>query len=356
MFLVASKNIIKYVIYSIVIIGILSYLTKNKLTRSEFLMVAVPIIALYIILDSVKNVSKMENFSMLDKSSSRRSPSPKSSSRRSPSPKSPSPKSPSPKSSSPKSSSPKSPSPKSSSKNDLKNTATPKEISIIGDELRKLYNALFKKLTDSQAYDKMLEFTKNKNLIQKVYTEKIIKNIEKFSNVNKGFPKLSPKQEQTLIKSLGKTITEVKAGLKSKSSSMSIPKTVPTKTTPKTMKKIIKDAIKEVVKGGSAGSGIEVEGDSDWKYNTFNPKRMRPLGEGLQEWKNDYVILNTDKWAPALVDPPVCKKEKSCPVCPNMSYGYAKQYTTLADFNSSRKVKGPDDINIKYLEKLNRGE
>jgi hypothetical protein len=348
MFLVTSKNIIKYVIYSIVIIGILSFLTKNKLTRSEFLMVALPIIALYIILDSVKNVStKMEKFSMLDKSSSL------SQSPITPSPKTPSPKSPSPKSPSPKSPSPKSPSPKSPSKADLKNTATTKEISIIGDELRKLYNALFKKLSDSQAYSKMLEFTKNTKLIKKVYTEKIIKNIEKFSNVDKGFPKLSPTQEQTLIKSLAKTITEVKAGLKS-TSKKPIPKTIPTKTSPKTMKKIIKSAIKEVVKGGI--SGTEVEGDSDWKYNTFNPKRMRPLGEGLQEWQNDYVLLNTDKWAPSLVDPPVCKKEKSCPVCPNMSFGYAKQYTTLADFNSSRKVKGPDDINLKYLEKLNRGE
>jgi hypothetical protein len=208
----------------------------------------------------------------------------------------------------------------------------------------------------------MLDFTKNTNLIRKVYKEKIIKNIEKFSNVDKGFPKLSPEQEKTLVLSLAKTITEVKAGLQIKSSpktmlktmTKTMPKTVSTKTTPKTMRNIIKSAIKEVVKGGI--SGTEVEGDSDWKYNTFNPKRMRPLGEGLQEWQNDYVILNTDKWAPAFVDPPVCKKEKSCPVCPNMSYGYAKQYTTLADFNSSRKVKGPDDINIKYLEKLNRGE
>jgi hypothetical protein len=39
-----------------------------------------------------------------------------------------------------------------------------------------------------------------------------------------------------------------------------------------------------------------------------------------------------------------------------MSFGYAKQYTTLADFNSSKKIKGPDAINLDYIEKLNRGE
>jgi len=353
MFLVTSKNVIKYIIYSIVIIAILSILTRNKLTRPEFVMVAIPIIALYIILDSAKSISKnistVEKFSMLDNSSI----TPYTQISKSASPKSTSPKSASPKSASPKSASPKSASPKSTSSNkDLKNTASSKEVSIIGDELRKLYNAIFKKLSDAQAYEKMLEFTKNRKLIKKIYTEKIIKNIEKFNNVDKGFPKLNPEQEKTLIKSLAKTITIVKADLKS--STKPIPKTVPTKTTPKTMRNIIKSAIKEVVKGGI--SGTEVEGESDWKYNTFNPKRMRPLGEGLQEWQNDYVILNTDKWAPSLVDPPVCKKEKSCPVCPNMSYGYAKQYTTLADFNSSRKIKGPDDINISYLEKLNRGE
>jgi len=350
MFLVASKNIIQYVIYSIVIIAILSVLTRNKLTRSEVIIVSLPIIALYIIVNCAKNGSlpKMEKFSMLDNSSPQvyaqaESPrsSPKSSSKSSPK-------------SSPNSShkSSSNSSPNSSPKSSPKNTATLEEIKIVGDELRKLFNALFKKLTDKQAYERMLDFTKNTKLIKKVYNDKIIKNIEKFNNVNKEFPKLSPKQEQTLILSLSKTITEVKAGLKS--SSKPIPKTIPTKTSPKTMKKIIKSAIKDVVKGGI--SGTEVEGDSDWKYNTFNPKRMRPLGEGLQEWQNDYVILNTDKWAPSLVDPPVCKKEKSCPVCPNMSYGYAKQYTTLADFNSSKKVTGADTINLGYIEKLNRGE
>lgn len=97
--------------------------------------------------------------------------------------------------------------------------------------------------------------------------------------------------------------------------------------------------------------------NSDWKYNTFNKKNMKPIGEGLQDWKNDYVLLNTDKWAPALNPAPVCKTEKKCPVCPNMSAGYAKTYTTLKDFHSSRKVMPPDTINVDYInDKLNKGK
>jgi hypothetical protein len=97
--------------------------------------------------------------------------------------------------------------------------------------------------------------------------------------------------------------------------------------------------------------------NSDWKYNTFNKKNMKPIGDGLQDWKNDYVLLNTDKWAPALNPAPVCKTEKKCPICPNMSAGYAKTYSTLKDFNSSRKIMPPDTINVDYInDKLNKGK
>jgi hypothetical protein len=96
--------------------------------------------------------------------------------------------------------------------------------------------------------------------------------------------------------------------------------------------------------------------NSDWKYNTFNYKNMKPIGANLQSWSNDYVLLNTDKWAPSINPAPVCKTEKKCPVCPNMSAGYAKQYTTLKDFHSSRKVMPPDTINVDYINnKLNKG-
>jgi hypothetical protein len=39
-----------------------------------------------------------------------------------------------------------------------------------------------------------------------------------------------------------------------------------------------------------------------------------------------------------------------------MSAGYAKQYTTLKDFNASKKIMPPDAINVDYInDKLNKG-
>jgi len=94
---------------------------------------------------------------------------------------------------------------------------------------------------------------------------------------------------------------------------------------------------------------------SDLPYNDYVTQGLLPLGAGLQSWKNDYVLLNTDKWRPAINPIPHCKVEKECPVCPNVGYGFAKQYTTLKEFNKSRKVMPPDTINIDYINKLNEG-
>jgi hypothetical protein len=98
------------------------------------------------------------------------------------------------------------------------------------------------------------------------------------------------------------------------------------------------------------------EDSSDLPYNDYNTPGLLPLGAGLQSWKNDYVLLNTDKWRPAINPIPHCKVEKECPVCPNMSAGYAKQYSTLKDFNKSRKVMPPDNINVDYINRLNAGK
>jgi len=95
---------------------------------------------------------------------------------------------------------------------------------------------------------------------------------------------------------------------------------------------------------------------NNWKYNQHNKKNMEPIGEGLQAWDKDYTLLNTDKWAPYFIPQINYNKPKECPVCPNMSAGYARQYTTLKDFHPSRKVLPPDNINRNYLDKLNKGE
>jgi hypothetical protein len=93
----------------------------------------------------------------------------------------------------------------------------------------------------------------------------------------------------------------------------------------------------------------------DLKYNTqLTPGQMQPLGSYdntfNNKWDNAYTILNTDKWRPPLGKTPVCKQEKECPVCPSMTSGYP---LSVLDFDKSRYVMGPDNINIDYVNQLN---
>jgi hypothetical protein len=94
-------------------------------------------------------------------------------------------------------------------------------------------------------------------------------------------------------------------------------------------------------------------GDPELKYNddeTFEDQSLKPLGENgngfTNEWDHDYILLNTDKWAPSLKPPPVCKTEKKCPVCPNLTSGYPLM---LRDFDSSRRITAPINANIKSM-------
>jgi len=86
------------------------------------------------------------------------------------------------------------------------------------------------------------------------------------------------------------------------------------------------------------------------KDSTFVDQSLKPLGENgngfTNEWDQDYVLLNTDKWAPSLKPAPVCKTEKVCPVCPNLTSGYP---TMLRDFDSSRRITPPINANISSM-------
>jgi hypothetical protein len=99
--------------------------------------------------------------------------------------------------------------------------------------------------------------------------------------------------------------------------------------------------------------GSMYNGDPQTQYNddeTFEDQSLKPLGENgngfTNEWDHDYILLNTDKWAPSLKPPPVCKTEKKCPVCPNLTTGYPLM---LRDFDSSRKITAPINADIKSM-------
>jgi hypothetical protein len=99
--------------------------------------------------------------------------------------------------------------------------------------------------------------------------------------------------------------------------------------------------------------GSMYNGDPLKTYNedaTFTSQLLKPLGENgngfTNEWDHDYILLNTDKWGPALNPPPVCKTEKTCPVCPNMTTGYPLM---VRDFDSSRRVTPPIKADITSM-------
>jgi len=77
---------------------------------------------------------------------------------------------------------------------------------------------------------------------------------------------------------------------------------------------------------------------------------LQPLGangDGLtNEWDQDYVLLNTNKWGPALNPPPVCVAEKECPVCPSLTSGYP---LALRDFDSTRRITPPIQANTPAM-------
>ena len=262
MFTELNKTIVKYVIYAITVFAIINYMTKSKLSTSEYILIGLPIIGVYIILDSMSNRNAKATITKV----------------------------------------------------------SPEKFEV---ESAENFTASSASPTNTTVSSVSSASSKASNLSPSV--SKVVKQAVKNAVKNVVSPKRQSKRQSK--KDCGCSDNAIA--------------------------KKIKDLEQRV---NSLRTLDRTPEDSDLEYNQFNTHNMRPLGEGLQSWKNDYIILNTDKWAPAQNPPPVCKTEKKCPVCPHVSAGFAKNYTTLKDFNPSRKVMGPDNINSSYLEKLNKGK
>jgi ribosome-binding protein aMBF1 (putative translation factor) len=79
--------------------------------------------------------------------------------------------------------------------------------------------------------------------------------------------------------------------------------------------------------------------------NTLEP--LGQNGDGFTNgWDQDYTLLNTNKWAPSLNPPPVCKAEKTCPVCPSITSGYP---LSLKEYDSSRKITPPINADLASM-------
>ena len=113
----------------------------------------------------------------------------------------------------------------------------------------------------------------------------------------------------------------------------------------------------------------EVPMDDEMSYSQLLKEQHESLGLGTgKKWEYGYSYLHNDKWSIPERRVPVCKTEKRCPVCPTTGFPSDHKHfnlntvdsnstypVSLEDFNSSREIKQPDNISIKYTkEKLNK--
>lgn len=107
----------------------------------------------------------------------------------------------------------------------------------------------------------------------------------------------------------------------------------------------------DIVASGSRAKNDVIK-ETDMKYNITSYHTVPPnLNKGSFEY--GYSFLPPANWYPTPPFPPVCVAEKQCPVCPVYTTGTNVE---LKEWDSSRRVTPPDEINVKYIEeKLNSG-
>ena len=91
---------------------------------------------------------------------------------------------------------------------------------------------------------------------------------------------------------------------------------------------------------------------SDMPYNDYN---HIPIPKDYVSTSTDYgySFLPPEKWYPEPPNPPICVTEKRCPVVPLYTTGTNIE---LKEWDDSRKMLPPDNINTKYVkEVLNAG-
>jgi hypothetical protein len=87
------------------------------------------------------------------------------------------------------------------------------------------------------------------------------------------------------------------------------------------------------------------------KYYDLNSLPIEGINSG--SFEAGYSFLPPDRWFPVPAHPPICVCEKRCPVMPSPTSGLP---VDLKDWNQTRRITQPDNINTSYIkEKLNSG-
>ena len=246
--------------------------------------------------------------------------------------------------------------------NNLKPTDTKLSESITNDKiifpfsldfLKQTLNNVLKSKQDDKIASEIQLLTKKSEyyeiLIQILQTniEAAYKflNPDKFNKINELVIDIKVKRQNSLSQDM--TLDNMKVGSKTHSRELST-----------NMKRFLKTMISSDKYYDNNGF-VQNMVDNDMRYTVYTPKQQEKLGtydaSFTNNWKNDYALLNTDKWRPPISHSMYkCKTEKKCPVCPSLTTGYPVR---LKEFDLARKILPPDMINIDYInEKLLTGE
>lgn len=91
-------------------------------------------------------------------------------------------------------------------------------------------------------------------------------------------------------------------------------------------------------------------------YSQYPSEYYESLKKGVSmSFNNKNEYLETNKWKPFEKEQLKCKNEYyKCNTCDN-NYILNSNYINVFDFDNSRKILPNDNINIEYIEKLNKG-
>jgi hypothetical protein len=92
---------------------------------------------------------------------------------------------------------------------------------------------------------------------------------------------------------------------------------------------------------------------NDLQYDTdYNHLPLAEEYDQSRDYEYGYSFLPPSQWYPQPPFPPVCVAEKQCPVCPMYTTGTP---VDMKEWNDSTRIAPPDNINTKFIKKLNAG-
>lgn len=101
---------------------------------------------------------------------------------------------------------------------------------------------------------------------------------------------------------------------------------------------------------GTDGSNV-ISNELGYTASNFTDYNSLPVPTNWDSWDNGSSYLPPPQWFPVPPHPPNCIKQDQCPVCPIYTNGTNIE---LKEWNGSRRISQPYDINTQYIQdKLN---